>query len=140
VAGMGEALRGSGALKVYVANIMTQPGETDRMDAAQHVSALMDHGAHLDVAVVNTGRLPQAALERYRREQAEPVAPNLEGMRGLGVRVVEASLWDGGEGVLRHDADTLARILVSLLLERRLRLERMPRRAVTAEPDAAPPT
>lgn len=128
VAGMGEAMRGSSALKVYVANIMTQPGETDGMDAAQHVAALAEHGAHLDVAVVNTGRLPQAALERYRQEGSEPVAPTLEQLRAHGVRVVEASLWDGGEGLLRHDADGLARILMSLLLERRLRLEPAARR------------
>lgn len=140
VAGMGEALRGSSALKVYVSNIMTQPGETDGMDAAQHVRALIEHGAQLDVAVVNTGRLPQAALDRYRREGSVPVAPSLDGLRGLGVRVVEASLWDGGEGVLRHDADALARILVSLLLERRLRLERALRRAPRPVADAAPRT
>jgi uncharacterized cofD-like protein len=122
VAGMAEALRASGALKVYVANIMTQPGETDGMDAAAHVDALIRHGATLDVAVVNTGRLSAAALERYRREGAEPVAPATDELRGRGLRVVEADLWNGEEGVLRHDADSLARLIVALLLERRMRL------------------
>lgn len=120
VAGMAEALRGASGLRVYVANIMTQPGETDGMDAADHVAALEAHGATVDAVVVNTARLSSSALERYRREGAEPVAPAFDRLRERGVRVVEAALWSGKDGPVRHDSDALARLLVSLLLERRL--------------------
>lgn len=136
VAGMSEALRGTGAIRVYVSNIMTQPGETDGMDAAEHVAALIAHGATIDVAVVNTGRPGPQTLDRYRREGAVPVPAAVDALRGRGVRVVQAALQAGEEGPVRHEADTLARTLVSLVLERRVGMAGR-RERVAAGPDRA---
>lgn len=119
VRGMTEALRGTKATKVHVANIMTQPGETDQMTAADHTRALMAHGAPVDVAVVNTRSLPPDALRRYASEGSDPVLADVEGMRELGVRAVTGPLWDAHAGVVRHDPDALARLLLSILWERR---------------------
>jgi len=120
VAGMAEALRGASGLKVYVANIMTQPGETEGLDASAHVEALRAHGAAIDVAVVNSAHLSAAAVERYAREGAQPVTASAGALRAAGVRVVEAPLLSGEEAPVRHAPDALARLLVALLLERRL--------------------
>jgi uncharacterized cofD-like protein len=119
VRGMTEALRGSRATKVHVANIMTQPGETDRMTAADHTRALLSHGASVDVVVVNTRSLPADALMRYQLGGSEPVQADVEGMRELGIRAVTGLLWDTSTGVVRHDPDALARILLGILWERR---------------------
>ena len=54
VDGVAQALRETRALKVMVANLMTQPGETDGMDCLDHVQAVIDHvGPVLDAVLVN---------------------------------------------------------------------------------------
>jgi uncharacterized cofD-like protein len=125
VRGMAQALRASQALRVHVANIMTQHGETDGMSAADHTRALLRHGATVDVVVVNTRPLPPAVRARYAAEGSEPVAPALEELRAMGLRTVPAPLWDVSEGPARHDADALARLLLSLLGERQRGRRRM---------------
>lgn len=119
VRGMAEALRASKATRVHVANIMTQPGETDHMTAADHTRALIAHGAPVDVVIVNTRALPPEALRRYQSEGSEPVLADVEGMREMGVRAVTGPLWDTSFGVVRHDPDVLARLLLGILWERR---------------------
>jgi uncharacterized cofD-like protein len=135
---MADALRRSSALRVYVANVMTQPGETVGYTAADHLKALEDHAgpAIVDVMLVNSAPVPEAVRERYRREGAEPVAPGLPPRH---VRVVSEPLLRV-DAVVRHDPGRLARAVLrlwmrerpewarrrpweSLLLEQRLRME-----------------
>ena len=54
VAGVPEAIRESDALKIYICNIMTQDGETEGYTAADHLEALMDHGAKVDLCLANS--------------------------------------------------------------------------------------
>jgi len=56
-----EAIASSRAIKVYVCNVMTQPGETDGYSASSHIKALIEHShpAVIDYCIVNTGKIPQ---------------------------------------------------------------------------------
>ncbi len=130
--GIQTALRVSPALKVQVVNIMTQPGQTDGMSARDHIEVLAQYlGIAPDAAVVNTRRPPAKLLRAYRRDGAEPVRLDVEGLRET--RIVEADLLEptgkdvltlyerGGAGMqvgphfVRHDPARLGRILRSLL-------------------------
>ncbi len=68
------ALRASDALKVYVCNLATEVGETDRYDSAQHVQAIHDHvGGHLfDVVLIN-GQLAVTQPDNWKAEMVKPV-------------------------------------------------------------------
>jgi uncharacterized cofD-like protein len=126
VDGVAEALARTPALRVYVANLMTQPGETDGMDAADHVAALLRHAPGvLDAVVVNSRPVPPGDAERYRRSGAVPVAGAADRLRAMGLEVVAAPLL-GAESPVRHDPDALARTLLQMYLRRRPR--RDPRR------------
>jgi uncharacterized cofD-like protein len=113
-----EAVQNTRALRVYVTNVMTQPGETTGFSAADHWQALWDHaGRHIvDVLLVNSERVPEAVRDRYRREGAEPV--RLLGPLPRGIPVVREPLLDVGD-VVRHDSDRLARSVLRLLLRYR---------------------
>lgn len=116
VAGVADAIRRSAALKVYVCNIMTQPGETDGYSVADHVQAILDHAGPgvIDCVVVNTLSIPPFLREKYEGQGAAPVRYDPERLAELGVTPVTgplASLTD----LVRHDPDQLAATIFALL-------------------------
>ena len=112
------AIRISSARVAYVANIMTEAGETDGMDALEHVRVLETHlGRKPDVIVINNSRIPSETLERYRLEHAEVVRVDESALERAGVEVYPASL--AVDGSAQHDPRVLALALVRLLAERR---------------------
>jgi len=117
VEGVPEALRRSRAVKVYVCNVMTQPGETRGFRASDHVRVLLDQGGRglFDEVLVNTRRpRNQALLARYREQGAEPVEPDVDAIRALGLRAVSEDLISEDE-LVRHDPRKIAAVLLQLL-------------------------
>ncbi len=118
--GMREALGRFRGPVVYVANVMTQPGETDGFSVSDHLRAIADHvGSIVTDALVHAGSLPEGLVERYRAEGAALVEVDREGIQALGIRVREADVVsrDTGGGV-RHDSVRLAEEVRELALVR----------------------
>lgn len=125
VQGIPEAIARSRAAKIYVCNVMTQPGETDGYTASDHLRALTGHAGQLvDYMVVNTESIPARLAGRYRREGAAPVKADLEVVREMGVTPVTGKLVQHGE-VVRHHPDRLARLLIRLISDDRRHPERV---------------
>lgn len=122
VSGIPEEIARSGALKVYVSNLMTQPGETLAYTAAQHLRALSQHAGRqlFDVVVLNSRALSPALEKRYTALDAEPVAHDLEAVRTLGVEPVLADLLEE-DHVARHNPRRLAQLLLDLAAHRAAR-------------------
>ena len=107
--------------KIYVCNIMTQPGETDHFKASDHVKELTlhTHSKILDACIVNVGKIPVPMLEKYARENSFPVEADSVTIRDFGYSVIEEDLVSATD-LIRHDANKLARIVANLLnLEKR---------------------
>ncbi|MCY0881585.1 MAG: YvcK family protein, partial [Firmicutes bacterium] len=116
-----DAIRQTQAIRVYVANIMTQPGETEHFTTADHLRVIEEHvGAGIiDVALINTEPIPPELAARYRAEGAEPVSGHLQNSpRGPAAVYDKLLLVDH---VVRHDPDKLARSLLRILLRQRPR-------------------
>ena len=116
VKGVADEIRRSPALCVYVANVMTQPGETYHFTLQDHVDALADvlGDGVIDVVLVNNRDVPQDLLARYREEGAEPVrGTGAAGLAGR-PRVVQEDVLSA-ESVVRHDPEKLARSLLNAL-------------------------
>jgi len=120
VRGIPEQIARSKALKVYVANLMTQPGETLRYTAADHLRALDQHAGRklFDLIVLNGQALSPGLRRRYAKQRAEPVVNDLEEVRATGARPVVADLV-GQNHVARHDSPRLAQLLLDLAAQRR---------------------
>jgi uncharacterized cofD-like protein len=102
VNGVGDALRRTRAVVVFVANLATEKGESEGMDLVDHIEVLERHagGAFLDAALVHEGPIDTAILSRYRAEGAEPLYwPDRGSTR---VQVLSRNLLAPGEK-LRHD-------------------------------------
>jgi uncharacterized cofD-like protein len=117
VDGLPEAICASGAIKIYLSNLMTQPGETDGYSAADHLRALLDYIPSVDVCVINSSTVGKGVAERYGMSGSQIVSgtSNDEAeIRKSGVIPVAAPLLMDGETKARHDPTTLSRLVVSL--------------------------
>ncbi|MBZ5515565.1 MAG: YvcK family protein [Acidobacteriia bacterium] len=122
VHGIPEAIAHSRALKAYVCNLMTQPGETQGFTASDHLLALDRHADRrlFDHVILNTQELSPALRRRYAAEESEPVANDLAEVRALGVEPITAPLLVQGR-VARHHPARLANLLLQLAQARKQR-------------------
>ncbi len=116
VEGITDAILTSRAIKIYICNVMTQHGETDGYTAADHIEAIIRHSHHalIDYCIVNTAKVPEHLLVRYREEKAYPVEPDVKKIRNLGIAVVEGNIVNL-ENYVRHDPEKLTKIIVNII-------------------------
>jgi uncharacterized cofD-like protein len=115
VPGIVEAVLASEATKIFVCNLMTEPGETDRFDVAAHLDALHAHGlppATFDFIVLNDSEVPPNTRARYAAQGAEPVSAD-RAVSVAGPAIVTGDLLANGP-VVRHDHDKIGRFLCAL--------------------------
>ena len=111
-----EVAQASGA-RIYICNVMTQPGETDTFTASQHVERLLyEAGARVCDFVVVNEEPPRRLLDVYAEEGQAPVQPDRSAIESLGVRAVGASVISETDTV-RHDPTKLAEVVLKLIDE-----------------------
>ncbi len=112
VSGIVDAITQSDAKKIYVCNIMTQPGETDNYSVASHVNALLNHanGRKIIDAVLVNSTLPDNISPGYAKNGSTPVRLDMENLAPTGVTVVSQKLLqENKEGLVRHSSNRVAR-------------------------------
>lgn len=121
VEGIAESIALSDAVKIYVCNVMTQPGETDGYTAQQHLGAIYDHAGTdvVDVVIVNNSPISEEVLEKYCREGSTPVSWDRQALEHMGVRVVDAPVISGAN-LARHDPVALSEEIMALAVSRLL--------------------
>lgn len=118
VDGVAEAIASSHALRIYIANIMTQEGETEGYTLSDHLKALFAHAQEglVDLCLANSTELPIQVVERYRTEKAEPIQIDWKEIERLGVQLTCCPLADeNGGGRARHDPVKLARAIMDII-------------------------
>ena len=113
VEGVADALKKSKAIKIYICNVLTQPGETDNYTAAQHAKAILDHAGQgaIDYVLVNSTPIPE---EMWRDTGAMPVAIDEDKVNALGMGLIKADLMSEHE-VGRHDPDKLCAAVMKII-------------------------
>ena len=115
VNGVAQAIKKSSAPKIYICNIMTQPGETRGYSAYDHVNAIFEHvGPVADHILVNSEPIPARLLKKYREQQAGPVKVDTGQLTGLGLKVYSKSLVQH-TNVVRHQPEKLARAVMEII-------------------------
>ncbi|MCP4202046.1 MAG: uridine diphosphate-N-acetylglucosamine-binding protein YvcK [bacterium] len=120
ISGIAEALGESRAGIALVLNLMTQPGETDGMDAMTHLEALRRLGGNdlVDLVLAHRGEHPETLLKRYKQAGAEPVRAVETLPWGSDLpRLVLADLAEEGD-FIRHDPAKLRQAVLQLVRER----------------------
>jgi len=135
VDGVVEEICRAKALKLYICNIMTQEGETEGYTAADHISALLAHGAPgmLDVCLANSDPVRPGLVERYRKEDAAPLVVDRERIRELGLELVECPVARPTGDLARHDHEALARAVMNIYRRKAVRIFRGRKRYIMEE-------
>jgi len=125
VDGVADAIAASRAVKIFVCNLMTQPGETDGFSARQHLELFRQYAPQIDFdyVIVNDRPISERQLEKYTGEGAEQI-----GVHGSitpatieGAEIVYGNLLDDGE-MVRHHPEKLAQVLILCALQPREKL------------------
>lgn len=117
-----SAVRKSKAYKVYISNIMTQPGETDGFTASDHLKTIQKYGGKdiVECVIANCGAISDELKEKYDKEGAKLVELDEENIKSQGVDLIVGNLIKMESGFIKHDADYLAQILVETIMEKHL--------------------
>lgn len=107
-----NAILKADAYKLYVNNVMTQPGETEGFSAWDHMRVLIEHTDPriVDACFVNSQPIPREMLAKYKEKGAEPVVMDLEKIREKGYEIIQGEILST-EGQVRHDPELLARLI-----------------------------
>ena len=115
VNGIASEIKRSKAKKIYVCNVMTQPGETDDYTASDHVNAIEEHVGKgiFDYIIVNSEKGGEKLSRRYKEEGAFPVEVDEELKKRKDLKIIYGDLL-ADDGYIRHDPDSLADLIYDL--------------------------
>lgn len=121
VKGVVDAIKASNAPKVYISNVMTQPGETDNYNVLQHIKSIKKHTKEniIDYVIANNEILPEYIHERYQKDGASQVLLDKEQkntLKNMGVKSIEQNLIEIKKNYIRHDASCISSIVMDLAL------------------------
>lgn len=113
-----KAIVKSKAKKVYVANIMNQPGQTEGYTLARYINEVERYlGKHvLDYAIVNNGEITPEMIKDFNQEDSTSVTIDLENIQNRAICVIQEDLVLTAKNALIHDSDRLAEIIMTLAL------------------------
>ena len=116
-----KAIKKSNAPKVYISNIMTQPGETENYNVLDHINAINKHADKelINYVIVNNEILPENVFEKYKKDGAEQVLLDevqRKDLNNMGIKVIQDNLVEVKNNYIRHDAKHIANIIINLAL------------------------
>lgn len=115
-----KAIRESKAPKLYICNLVTQPGETDDFKVSDHVKLLNEYLGEgtINMVLANNVEIPQDLVLKYAtEEQKDPVLLDESTLKKMKVRVVKDKIYTIEDGYLRHDTLKTAYLVFSILME-----------------------
>jgi uncharacterized cofD-like protein len=117
VSKVAEAIGDARATRIYVCNLMTQPGETDGFSAKQHLEVIRKYApaVEFDYVIVNNRPISEAQVALYAADGARQIGlspHSLEDECGSKTEIIRTDLLDDGEKV-RHNPEKLARIVIA---------------------------
>lgn len=113
VPGMADALKKTRARVYYICNIVSQPGEMERLRASQYVEAINAHIGRKNFfnIIVNNGQFTKEQNRRLADLNCRPVLCDSKRLRAMGLRVVAGDLINE-EDILKHDQKKLAALVM----------------------------
>lgn len=121
-----RSIKKSKALKLYICNIMTQPGETQKFSVSDHIKVIFDHCGRdiIDCVIANEESIHPDLRDKYYAEGSDIVNLDIEELEKLGVDVVKDNLTETQKTYVRHNAQKLAKIIIETVMERKMLYDR----------------
>ena len=117
VNGVTKAIKESSAIKVYISNIMTEPGQTDNYSVADHLNAIIDHCGTgvVDYCIYDTGEIIPEFIKKYNMGGQDLVEQDIEKVKGI--KFLQRNLAVVSEDFIRHDPNLVASSIIELICD-----------------------
>lgn len=117
VNGVTKALKESTAIKVYISNIMTEPGQTDNYSVADHLNAIIEHCGNgiVDYCIYDTGEIIPEFIKKYNLEGQDLVEQDIEKVKGI--KFLQRNLSMISDKHIRHDPSLVASSIIELICD-----------------------
>ena len=117
VNGVAKAIKESTAIKVYISNIMTEPGQTDNYSVSDHLNAIIDHCGKgiVDYCIYDTGEIIPEMIKKYNMEGQDLVEQNID--KVTGITFLQRNLAMISDGYIRHDPTLVASSIIELICD-----------------------
>lgn len=118
VNGVAKAIKESTGLKVYISNIMTEPGQTDEYSVSDHLNAIIDHCGKgiVDYCIYDTGEVVPEFIKKYNLEGQDLVDGNIDKVKGITFLQRNLSMISA-DGCIRHDPELVAESIIGLICD-----------------------
>ena len=117
VNGVAKAIKESTAIKVYVSNIMTEPGQTDNYTVSDHLNAIIEHcgSGIVDYCIYDTGEIIPEFIKKYNLEGQDLVEQDIEKVKGI--KFLQRNLSMIKDEHIRHDPSLVASSIIELICD-----------------------
>ncbi|MFQ3675060.1 MAG: uridine diphosphate-N-acetylglucosamine-binding protein YvcK [Endomicrobiia bacterium] len=118
--GIVDSIKKSKAKKVFICNIMTQPGETNNYTVSMHIDKIYEHCKYkfeFDYIIVNTGKIPLNLLNHYVRQNSFPVKVDYDKLKKFKSKIIYGNFVPQQRvgKYLRHDSEKITKKIRELL-------------------------
>lgn len=114
-----KAISESKAKKIYISNIMTEPGQTDDFSLYDHIKAILDHARNpiIDYCIYDTGEIIPEYVRRYNEQGADLVEQDIKKVKELGIKVIQRNFSVVEDHTIRHDPYLVADSIIELICD-----------------------
>ncbi|MBP3707634.1 MAG: uridine diphosphate-N-acetylglucosamine-binding protein YvcK [Clostridia bacterium] len=119
VKGVSKAIKESKGFKIYISNIMTEPGQTYNYSLSDHIKAIKRHigEGSIDYCIYDTGEVMPEFIRKYNMKGSELVDQDIQKAKAEGVKIIKRDLATIENNHIRHDPDAIARSIIELICE-----------------------
>ena len=119
VNGVSRAIRESKAVKLYVCNIMTEPGLTDNYSVADHINAIVEHCGEglIDYCLYDTGEVIPEYIKKYNLDGAELVEQDLSDIKDKRIKFIKEDMSVIKDDFVRHNSMLIADTLIKIICD-----------------------
>ena len=117
VNGVAKAIKESKAIKIYVNNIMTEPGQTDDYSVQDHIKAIIDHCGEglIDYCIYDTGEVIPEYIKMYNKEGSDLVEQKINDPAVKRIKFIKKNISTIIDGKIRHDPYMIAESAITLI-------------------------
>lgn len=119
VKGVAKAIKENKGFKIYISNIMTEPGQTDNYTLSEHIKAIHEHAGKgiVDYCIYDTGEIVPEFIRRYNKEGADLVEQDTAKAKEEGIKLIQRNLSYIDSEFIRHNPDAIASSIIELICE-----------------------
>ena len=112
-----KTIKESKALKIYISNIMTEPGQTDDYDVSDHIQSILEHSGKgiIDFCISDVGEIVPEYIRKYNLMGSDIVNADSSKIRSQGIKLIKGELASIENNYIRHDSDKTAKLIIELI-------------------------